>query len=208
MDKAQQAARQQIADHRHKGHASAKAIQTIGQVDGVHQKDDAEKRDRIVEQAHIHKPEDRQLHLGRKQAQTVKAKHKPEGQRDLQDHLLCLGQAEVAVPDDLDKVIQKADQPRAERQKQHQQHRLHLGQAQCVGQFGAEHGPGKAQRSQNAQNKAETAHGGGAVFLVVPGGALLPDGLPKVQTVQHRDHKFARHRRDGKAADSPCRQQV
>ena len=87
----------------------------------------------------------------------------------------------------LDEIIQKANQAGAESQEQHQQPRLQLGQAQHLRQAGVEYGPHNAKGGHNAQNKAEAAHRGGAVFLVMPGGALLADGLAKVQTVQHRD---------------------
>lgn len=56
----------------------------------------------------------------------MQAEHEPEGQRDLQNHLLRLGQAEVAMLDDLNEVIQKADEARAEREKQHQHTGLQL----------------------------------------------------------------------------------
>ena len=65
----------------------------------------------IVEQAHIHQPKNRELDLRGQQPEAVQAEHEPEGQRDLQNHLLRLGQAEVAMPDDLNEVIQKADEP-------------------------------------------------------------------------------------------------
>ena len=125
----------------------------------------------------------------------------------MQNHLLRLGQAQVAVLEHLDKVIQEADQPGAEGQKQYEQPGLHLGQAQNLRQLGVEHSPHNAQGCQDAQDKAETAHGGGAVFLVVPGGAFLPDGLAEVQPVQHRDQNFTGYRRDDKAADGRRRQQ-
>ena len=207
MYKAQQTAGQQIADHRHEGHAGAQAVQTVGQVDSVDKEDDAEERDGIVEQAHVHQPKNRELDLRGQQPEAVQAEHEPEGQRDLQNHLLRLGQAEVAMPDDLNEVIQKADEARAEREKQHQHTGLQLRHTKHLRQLGAVHDPDDAQRGQNAQNKAEAAHGGGAVFLAVPCGALLADGLAKVQPVQRRDHEFARHRRDGKAADGCRRQQ-
>ena len=98
------------------------------------------------------------------------------------------------MPDDLNEVIQKADEARAEREKQHQHTGLQLRHTKHLRQLRAVHDPDDAQRGQNAQNKAEAAHGGGAVFLAVPCGALLVDGLAKVQPVQRRDHEFARHR--------------
>ena len=145
----------------------------------------------IVDKTHIHQTENRQLHLGGEQAQAVEAEHKAKGQGNLQDHLLGFGKAEVAVLDDLDKVIKEADQPRAKRQKQHHHASLHLGQAQNFRQLVVEHPPHQAQRDQDAEDEAQAAHGGGAVFLVVPGGAFLADGLAEVQPMQRRDHKLA-----------------
>ena len=83
MYKAQQTAGQQIADHRHEGHAGAQAVQTVGQVDRVDKEDDAEESDGIIEQAHVHQTKDRELDLRGQQPEAVQAKHEPEGQRDL-----------------------------------------------------------------------------------------------------------------------------
>ena len=59
----------------------------------------------------------------------------------------------------------------------------------------------------NFINHAFTTRLGGVSTGEFTSMTLLADGLAKVQPVQRRDHEFARHRRDGKAADGCRRQQ-
>ena len=54
------------------------------------------------------------------------------------------------------------------------------------------------QRTEDAQNKAQSSHGGGALLFVVPGGAVLTDGLPEVQAAQRRNQQPSRRRSDDK----------
>ena len=202
MYKAQQAARQKIPQHRDKGHAGAKAVKAVGQVDGIDQKDNAEKRDGIIRQPQIDHARNREHNAGGQQPQAVQADHKADRNSDLENDLLPGGQAQIAVLDDLDEVIQEADQAIAECEKQHQHACGHLLLAQHFGRRGMEQPIHHAKREQNAKDKTQAAHGGGAVFLVVPGRAFLADGLAKVQAVQSRDQQPAGDGRNGKAANS------
>ena len=93
MYKAQQAARQQVPQHRHKGHAGAQAVQAVGQVDGIDQEDNAEERDGIVRQPQIDHARNREHDAGGQQAQAVQADHKPDRDGDLQNDLLPGSQA-------------------------------------------------------------------------------------------------------------------
>ena len=206
MDKAQQAARQQVADHRHKGHAGAKTVQPVGQVDGIDQKDNAEKRDGIVQNAQVHRTCHRQQYGGGHQPQSTQPQHKHAGDNDLHNDFLRRGKPQIAVLDDLDKVIQKADQPAAQRQEQHQQNGVQMRCAEHTGFLAGKAQPCRADCHQNAEDKAQPAHGGGAVFLAVPGGTFLPDGLPEMQLVQRGDQKVAGNGGDGKAEQSGGRQ--
>ena len=104
--------------------------------------------------------------------------------------------------DDLDEVIQEADEAVAECQKKHQHTRGHLLGTQYLGRRVVEQPVYDTDGEQNAKDKPKAAHGGGAVFLVVPGRAFLADGLPKVQAVQSRDQQPAGDGRNGKAANS------
>ena len=49
---------------------------------------------------------------------------------------------------------------------------------------------------------------GGTILFVMPGGAFLPDGLPKMQPVQGRDQQPAGHGGDHKAPQGSRRQQI
>ena len=138
MYKAQQAARQKIPQHRDKGHAGAKAVKAVGQVDGIDQKDNAEKRDGIVRQPQIDHARDREHDAGGQQPQAVQADHKADRNGDLENNLLPGSQAQIAVLDDLDEVIQEADQAIAECEKQHQHACGHLLLAQHFGRRGME----------------------------------------------------------------------
>ena len=131
----------------------------------------------------------------------MQADQEPNGDGHLQDDFLRGGQAQVAVFDDLDEVVQKADHPGAERQKQHHHAGSQLLRAQDLRRTAVEDHPHQPQRDQDAKDKAQAAHGGGAVFLVVPGGAFLADRLAKMQAVQSRDQQPAGHSGHGKAAD-------
>ena len=103
--------------------------------------------------------------------------------------------------DDLDEIIEEADQAVAEGQKQHQHAGSHLLGAQHLRRRAVEQPVHDADGEQNAKDKPKAAHGGGAVFLVVPGRAFLADGLAKVQAVQSRDQQPAGDGRNGKAAN-------
>ena len=199
MEKSQQTGAQQIAQHGDKGHTGAKSVQTVGEVDSVDKENDAKEGDGIIGKAQIQRTAAGQADDRREQAQLMQAEQKAEGDGKLQYQLLPGQQAQIAMHDHLDEVIQEADEARPEGQKQHQQHRLHLMQADspllCTGDAGEIDQP---QRTEDAQNKAQSSHGGGALLFVVPGGAVLTDGLPEVQAAQRRDQQPSRRRSDDK----------
>ena len=91
------------------------------------------------------------------------------------------------MPDDLNEVIQKADEARAEREKQHQHTGLQLRHTKHLRQLRAVHDPDDAQRGQNAQNKAEAAHGGGALLLHLTLQAEIAHNLAHLHHLQTVD---------------------
>ena len=206
MDKAQQATRQQVADHRHKGHAGAKSVQTVGQVDGIDQKDNTEKRDGIVQNAQVHRTRHGKHDRGGHQPQGAQPQHEHTCDDDLHNDFLHGRKAQVAMLDDLDKVVKKADQSAAQRQEQHQQNSVQVACAEHTGLLAGKAQPCRADCDQNTEDKAQPAHGGGAVFLAVPGGAFLSDGLPEVQLVQGGYQKVAGNGGDEKAEQGGGRQ--
>lgn len=88
------------------------------------------------------------------------------GNNELHDKLLPGKQAQVAVLDDLDIVIQKTDKAGTKRQEQRQQGGAHLHNAQKVLCIAVEPGIHQAAGHQNAKDEAQAAHGGCALFLL------------------------------------------
>ena len=191
MIKAEHAGSQQVAQHGNKGHTGAQAVQTIRQVDGIDQKDDAEERNGVIHPAQIYRTDKGQHNDGGQQALHVQPHQEAAGNNELHDKLLPGKQAQVAVLDDLDIVIQKTDKAGTKRQEQRQQGGAHLHNAQKVLCIAVEPGIYQAAGHQNAKDEAQAAHGGCALFFVMPGRAGFPDGLAEVQLVQCRNYKTA-----------------
>ena len=99
----------------------------------------------------------------------------------------------IAVLDDLDEVIEEADQAVAEGQKQHQHAGSHLLGAKHLRRRAVEQPVHDADGEQDAKDKPKAAHGGGARLGIVPGGAVLPDLLSGLQLPQLRQYEFAQN---------------
>ena len=61
--------------------------------------------------------------------------------------------------------------------------------------------PGGEHGGPDAQNEHQTAHGGGTLLGEVPGGAVLPDGLARLQPAKQRDQDLARDSGHAKGHD-------
>ena len=102
---------------------------------------------------------------------------------------MTAGQAEVALFDHFNIIVRKTDQPAAERQR-HTGEQAHGGGKRFGQQSRIEHRLAKDQRRRKdddcAENEHQTAHGGGALFVFVPGGTDIEDSLSEFQFMQQR----------------------
>lgn len=103
------------------------------------------------------------------------------GHQQLADDLLPGPQTQITLFYHLDEIVQKADQAKAEGGEDGQIQAPGIRAAHQLGAAVQQAGEGQADREYGAQNEAQTAHGGGTLLFVVPGGANLLDGLPEVQ---------------------------
>ena len=102
------------------------------------------------------------------------------GYRHLKHGLLHGGQAQIPVVAHLGKIVQKADEAKAQGQYQHKKHGI------------IRHGGQIAHKAQNRrENEHQAAHNGSAGLIVVPGGADLPDGGAGLQGMEHRQQKMS-----------------
>ena len=107
------------------------------------------------------------------------------GNGHLQAGLLDGGQAQVTLILDLEEIVQEAHQAEAKGQQQDIQ----------GGKIAAAH-TAKAEghhTPRSGSHEHQAAHGGGAGLGIVPGGAVLPDGLTGLQGPQGRDQEPAQH---------------
>ena len=115
---------------------------------------------------------------------------KGNGRRQLKQELGAGGQAGVLMLFDLFIVIQIVDDTEHQREAKDKN--------------GAEVPPGNIRPAdedngdQDAQNKHEPAHGGGALFGHMPGGAVLLDGLSRLHPAQDGDQELSGNGRDRK----------
>ena len=107
----------------------------------------------------------------------------------LKQQLLQLGEPQIPLLPDLDKVVQKADD--AENQRKHIDDQIGIISAANAAQCGENAHKGAADEHQSAHHR-------GALLAVVPGGTHLTDALTHMQCPQRRNQEPSSNRRKHK----------
>ena len=104
------------------------------------------------------------------------------------------GEALVALFPDLGPVVDHADAAEDQAQAQHHQRPVIMG--------GRHGGKGGQHRQRHGGDKDHTAHGGGVLLSLVPGGAVLQDLLAELQLPELFDddgcHQGGQHERQAR----------
>ena len=158
------------------GHrARSQAVEAVRQVDRVARADEHEEHEEVVADADVDIDIRNRDPDGRVDAKHARADdHRHDGDEDLAEHLLLRFEAEVALLDDLDVVIEEAQHEVAERDEEGQQHSRRQRRR-------------RDRRDHDGQDDHDAAHRRRAALGLMALRPFLTDALSEFELVQLRD---------------------